>query len=224
MLKENMCQPRASIHSATLRNLSLAIALSLCTGAEAHAAADPTYAGKPFSGAPISIPGTVQAEDYDISPAAVNNVTFHYDGRIGTSEVRTTPDSIGLARFGAGHVSTTGEKQDPVGAYVGWTQTGEWWKYSLTVKQAGTYFVGGHFAAGGKGAQISFSFDSGATTGPLDIPTTAGFQPGVEVYHVWESLDKLATVSLPAGPVVMTVKIEKNAGLNLDYFTLAAAP
>jgi hypothetical protein len=51
------------------------------------------------------------------------------------------------------------------------------------------------------------------------IPTTAGFQPGVEVYHVWTKVENLAEVILPAGRCVMTARIEGAAGINLDYFS-----
>jgi hypothetical protein len=40
----------------------------------------------------------------------------------------------------------------------------------------------------------------------------------VEVYHVWETLDHLAEIHLLAADHVMTVKIEKAGGMNLDYF------
>ena len=68
------------------------------------------------------------------------------------------------------------------------------------------------------------TFTPQITTGPVEIPTTAGFQPGVEVYHVWETLDHLAEIKLPAGTYVMMFKIENNAGLNLDYFSFTKKP
>ena len=62
-----------------------------------------------------------------------------------------------------------------------------------------------------------------ANTGPLEIPTTAGYQPGVEVYHVWEKLQRLAQVKLAKGLYVMTVKVEAVAGLNIEYYTVTRA-
>ena len=198
----------------------------LLATALAAAQSTPTYAGKPYNGKPLAIPGTIQAEEYDISPNAANDVTFHYKGTPKKSPNRTSPDSIMVAGFGSGHVSTDGKPEDPKQVYVGWTQPGEWLKYTVQVDQPGTYVFGGKMSAGGKGAKISATFaPSSITTGPVEIPTTAGFQPGVEVYHVWETLDKLAEVKLPAGTYVMTIKIESpNAGMNFDYFTFTKKP
>ena len=183
----------------------------------AKSAAD--YAGKPYTGTPQVIPGIIQAEAYDIGPD-----TFSYHGEAKKTDCRTSPDSIGLAKFGKGHVTTTGQPEAPDQVYVGWTQTGEWLKYTVQVKEAGTYVFGGKFSAGAKGAKISVTFTPQITTGPIEIPTTAGFQPSVEVYHVWETLNNLATLNLPAGTYVMTVKIEAVAGMNLDYFTFTKKP
>ena len=177
------------------------------------------YAGKPETGAPLTIPGVIPAIGYDASPAGAKDISFHYDGDAKKSDFRTGADSIGLASFGGGHVSTAGvpEKTDQV--YVGWTQSGEWLKYTVKVAEAGTYVIGGKVAAGDTGATLSFSFSPELTTGEVTIPTTAGFQPGVEVYHVWETLDHLAEITLPAGTYVMKVEIGKVAGLNLESFT-----
>lgn len=183
------------------------------------------YAGKPYKGEPIALPGTIQAEEYDIAPDPKSGVTFGYDRDGNKNDVRVTPDAIGMARMGDGHLSIKGEACNPDGAYLGWTQTGEWTKYTVHVGESGIYRLGGQFAAAGDDGTLSFTFaplDKGAeiTTGPLPVPTTAGFQPGHEVYHVWEKLDDMAEVTLPKGDYVLTVKIEKNAGFNLDFFTV----
>jgi hypothetical protein len=195
-----------------------ALAATLSIGHGQTAAAD--YTGKPYNGTPIVIPGTIQAEQYDIAPGAANDVTFHYNGKIAQTPHRTSPDSIGVAKFGNGHVSTTGQPEAPEQVYVGWTQPGEWLKYTVQIAQPGTYIFGGKLAAGNKGAKISATFTPVITTGAIEIPTTAGFRPGVEVYHVWETLDRLAEVRLPSGTYVMTIRIEgPTAGMNFDYFT-----
>jgi hypothetical protein len=182
------------------------------------------YSGKPYGGEARPIPGLIQAEHYDISPGGVDGTTFHYNGPARNGNLRTTGDAIALARFGEGHVSIRGQPEDPDQVYVGWTQTGQWMKYSVHVKETATYRLGGHFAAGGNDATLSVSFTPELKTGPLAIPTTAGYQPGIEVYHVWETLDNLAKIKLDAGDYVMTVKIENAGGMNIDYLSFTKEP
>ena len=177
------------------------------------------YPGKPETGTPLAIPGAIPAINYDISPYGANNITFHYDGDAKKTGFRTGDDSIGIAAFGDDHVSTTGVPEKAGQVYVGWTQPGEWLKYTVTVAEAGTYVIGGKVAAGSTGATLTFSFGPDLTTGEIPIPTTAGFQPGKEVYHVWETLDHLAEIKLPAGTYLMKVEMGKVAGLNLETFT-----
>lgn len=187
-------------------------------------AASSNYTGKPYGGKVRRIPGIIQAEDYDIAPHGVDGITFHYTGTVRNANLRATGDGIALARFGAGHVSVKGEPENPDQVYVGWTETGQWMKYSVHVEETGTYRLGGHFAAAEANATLSVTFTSEIKTGPITPPTTAGYQPGVEVYHVWETLDHLADIHLPAGDYVMTVKIENAGGMNVDYLSFTKKP
>jgi hypothetical protein len=182
------------------------------------------YPGKPETGAPLAIPGAIPAVDYDISPYGANNITFHYDGDAKKTEFRTGDDSIGLAAFGDDHVTIAGVPEKVGQVYVGWTQPGEWLKYTVKIAEAGTYVIGAKVAAGSTGATLTFSFGPDLTTGEIAIPTTAGFRPGKEVYHVWETLDHLAEIKLPAGIYLMKVQIGKVAGLNLETYTFTKKP
>ncbi len=203
-----------------MKTACLVVGFSLCALVNIRADIPEEYTGKPMSGTPASVPGIIQAEAYDVAPDGTKDVTFGHAGEPKKSTYRPQADAVGVAGFGKGHVSTTGQAEAVDQVYVGWTRTGEWLKYTISVKEPGTYVFGGKFAAGAKDAKVSATFGPGLTTGPLAIPTTAGFQPGVEVYHVWETLDNLAEIQLPAGTYVMTVKIESGAGLNFDYFSL----
>jgi hypothetical protein len=190
------------------------------TAPAAPAAGADGYTGKPFGGKAREIPGTIQAEDYDVAPGNKEDVTFHYKGGAQKSDYR--PDSIRVTKFGGGHVNTKGDKEDPNQNYLGWTQDGEWMKYTVHVAQAGTYLFGGKFAAAGKDGKLSVVFTPTLKIS-ASIPTTAGFQPG-EVYHVWLISEKLGEVTLPAGDYVMQITLEKNGGCNMDYFTFTKKP
>ena len=210
----------------------LCCAPSLSRGEDsgASSAATPAYAGRPYAGKIAQIPGTIQAEEYDVSPGAAKGITFSYNGQPKQSPWRTTPDSIGLANFGRGHMTTDGKPEAPEQVYAGWTHVGEWWKYTVKVAAKGTFKIGGHFASGSKNSRLTFSFAPQNPSGPaistdaLLVPTTAGFQPGVEVYHVWETLDDIGEVTLSPGLYTLTVEIKNEAGLNVDYFTFTPKP
>jgi hypothetical protein len=190
------------------------------------ASAQEEYAGKPYGGQPQIIPGIIQAEHYDVAPTNTDGITFHYNRPARKTSFRTTDDSIGLTRFGNGHVSIADMPEDPDQVYLGYTHAGEWVKYTVRVAEPATYQIGGKFAAAFTNAVISVTFTPEIKTGPIHIPPTAGYRPGVEVYHVWERLDDLAEIELPAGDFVMTVKIEneKNGEMNIDYLTFTKKP
>jgi hypothetical protein len=182
------------------------------------------YAGTPYGGQPHQIPGIIRAVEYDVAPGGVSGITFHCTSQARGKEFRTTSDSLALVPFGKGHVTIAGLPEDPSQVYVGYTDTGEWMKYTIHVVESGVYQIGGHFAAGFTNAALSVTFTPAIKTGLIHIPTTAGYQPNNEVYHVWEKLDDLAEIQLPAGDCIMTVKIEEAGGMNIDYLAFVKKP
>jgi len=183
------------------------------------------YTGKPFYGTLQAIPGTIEAFTYDIAPNDQPEITFHYSGKYSTSSFRKGNDSMGIGSLDNSHLMTDGKKPNPPeGSYLGWTQDGEWAKYSVKVTATATYIVGGQFASAGKDSKISLTFSPTLTTGAMDIPTTDGFQPETEVYHVWEKLDNMKEITLPKGSYVMTLKLEKASGLNVKNITFTQKP
>jgi len=182
------------------------------------------YAGMPFGGQRHQIPGIIRAAEFDVAPGGVAGITYHCNRQTRGGQFRTADDSIALVPFGKGHVTIAGLPEDPSQVYVGYIDTGEWLKYSVHVAESGVYQIGGHFAAGFTNAALSVTFSPALKTGPIHIPTTAGYQPNTEVYHVWEKLDDLAEIPLPAGDYVMTVKIEEAGGMNIDYLSFIKKP
>ncbi len=168
--------------------------------ADAPATIPADYKGKPAKAA-VELPGTIKLTEYDTG-----------DGTVSANKPR-------VADFDKSHKTIKGDPEDTSQKYLGWTAKGQWVKITVHVKDPGTYVIGGHFAAAGKDGKLSFSFND-ITTGPIAIPTTAGYLPGVEVYHVWERLDNLAEVKLPAGDYVFCCKIEADGGFNLESVTV----
>ena len=180
----------------TLASLWMSL-LSPLPAQDAPASSADGYEGKPFNGTPMMIPGTLIGIDYDLAPNDQPGITFNYGGKYGKSPFRPGTDAMGIGGFDKSHLTTDGTPMPLEGGYLGWTQNQEWAKYTVQVTETATYRVGGQFAAGGNGSRISLAFTPTLATGPLAIPTTAGIQPGVEVYHVWEKLDNLTFTRKP---------------------------
>lgn len=198
--------------------LSILTILALCAALpSAAAASEPSYAGQPHGGAAQAVPGTIEAEAYDIAPA--EGVSFRYRGGGTSGPFRTTPDAIGIGVVGDDHVHTDGTHLPVGGFYLGWTQDGQWMRYTVEVAEAGVYAIGGRFAAGGSGSRLELRCADGPAAA-FTVPSSEGFQPQVEVYHVWHRLDGLAEIALPAGRQVLTLTLVRAAGLNVDHITL----
>jgi hypothetical protein len=155
----------------------------------------------PYGGTAAAIPGTVQAENYDTGGQGVaynvtsvngNGTAYRADG----VDLETTSDTSGVDN-------------------VGWTASGQWFRYTVNVVTAGTYTVSlrvatpsavtdGFHLASAAGANLS---------GNVNLPATGGWQ-------TWATVT--VPVTLPAGQQVLTLA-EDNGGWNLNYLQFATS-
>jgi len=162
------------------------------------------YTGTPYTGTAIALPGTVQAENFD---KGGEGVAYHdADAANQGGQYRTT-EGVDIETC-----SDTGGGFD-----VGWTQGGEWEKYTVNASTAKTYAVtfriASGFASGTQVAQIHLEDKNGTNlTGTLNVIATGGWQ-------TWTNLTANAT--LPAGSNVLRLYIDgSNNGFNINYMTL----
>jgi hypothetical protein len=142
----------------------------------------------PYPSAPAAIPGTVLAENYDTGGQGVAyNVTS-----INGSDNAYRSDGVDLEA-----TSATGGGND-----LGWTATGQWFKYTVNVATAGTYKVTFEVAAESAIADaFHISNSAGANlSGSVAVPDTGAWQ-------TWTTVT--ATVTLPAG--VQTLTFDQDA-------------
>ena len=155
----------------------------------------------PYGGTAAAIPGTVQAENYDTGGQGVAyNVTS-----INGNGTAYRPDGVDLEA-----ASDTGGTQD-----LGWTATGQWFKYSVNVATAGTYTLSLRIATPAA-VTDGFHLANAAGTnlsGNINLPSTGGWQN-------WSTVT--ASVTLPAGAQVLTLA-EDNGGWNLNYAQFATS-
>ena len=153
----------------------------------------------PFGGTPAAIPGTVQAENYDVGGQGVGyNVTT-----VNGSDNGYRTDGVDL------EVCTdTGG-----GVNSGWSAAGQWFRYTVNVGSAGTYAVTFRVANGGT-TNATFHLQNSAGTNlsnTVTVAPTGGWQTWVNV---------TANVTLPAGQQVLTVS-QDSGGYNLNYMSFA---
>ena len=155
----------------------------------------------PYGGTAAAIPGTVQAENYDTGG---QGVAYNVASVNGTGNAYRS-DGVDLEA-----TSDTGGGYD-----LGWTGSGQWFRYTVTVATAGTYTVSLRVAAPSAVTDALHLADASGTdlSGAIAIPATGGWQ-------AWAAVT--ATVALPAGQQVLTLD-QDNGGWNVNFLAFAAS-
>ena len=155
----------------------------------------------PYGGTAAAIPGTVQAANYDTGGQGVAYNVASVNG----SGNSYRSDGVDLETC-----TDTGCGDD-----IGWTASGQWFKYTVNVATAGTYTVSLRLAAPSAvtdGLHIASS--SGANlSGNINVPATGGYQ-------TWTTVT--ANVTLPAGQQTLTID-QDNGGWNIHQLTFASS-
>jgi hypothetical protein len=154
----------------------------------------------PYGGTAAAVPGTVQAANYDTGG---QGVAYNVTSVNGTAN-SYRPDGVDLETC-----TDTGCGYD-----LGWTATGQWSRYTVSVATAGTYAVSLRVASP-SGVTDGLHIASSAGTslsGAVNVPDTGGWQD-------WATVT--ASVTLPAGQQTLTVD-QDNGGWNLRYMAFAA--
>src|SRR5207249_2886045 len=113
----------------------------------------------PFYGTAMSLPGTIQAEDFDNGG---EQVAYHdQDAGNNGGVYRSTDVDIQAASEG--------------GYAIGWFFAGEWLKYTTNVLTNGTYTTMARVASPCSGASMQLEVD-GTPLGSLAVPNTGGWQ------------------------------------------------
>ncbi len=104
--------------------------------------------------------------------------------------------------------------------YVGWTQPGEWIKYTIQVKEAGRYQLGIQFTAN-QNAKIAFAVNDVPVTQPIAIPATFAAADTVawRQWHHWNYMDNIATIYLKKGIQTFTIHTVETGNMNYDFIT-----
>jgi hypothetical protein len=155
----------------------------------------------PYRMTPAAVPGTVEAEDYDLGGPG-----FAYDD--------DDANNNGNAYRPAEGVDLESTTDTGLGFNVGWTVPGEWIEYAVDVA-AGTYDVEVRVASAVGGGTLHIEFDGVDRTGPVTFAGTGGWQN-------WTTV-RAEIVTLDAG--VQTMRLAIDAGeFNVNRITIAEPP
>jgi|GEM_PF-449508 len=160
----------------------------------------PTPVSTPYSGTAVTIPGIIEAENYDLGGQGV-----------GYSD-STTGNSGGAYRNDDVDISTTTDN-GIAGYNLGWVAAGEWLQYSINVQQAGNYKLTYRVATPQTTGQIQF-IAGGQVLSTTNIPSTGD-------WNTWANVDS-TNVNLAARSQIIRIKFT-GAEVNLNNFTLALA-
>ena len=144
----------------------------------------------PYTGTAISIPGTIEAENFD---KGLEGTSYHDSDFINQGDVY---------RFGEGvDIYQTSGK-----IYVGNVEPGEWLEYTINVAEEGTYNISANMAAIIPGGEFYLQFENGAT-----LPFTAIASGSLSTFKYVTN-----TFHLLAGEQIMRLNITKTPEFSIN--------
>lgn len=157
----------------------------------------------PYGGAPIAIPGRIQAELFDEG----GNGFAYNDNSPGSS---VTP----VVNFRPEEDVDIENCTDAGAGYnVGFAMAGEWLEYTIDVKSAGKYDLDLRVACNGTGRTVALtSADGKAIASNIPIPNTGG----------WQTWETITVKNLELGNGVQTIRltIGQTDYVNINYLEL----
>lgn len=139
---------------------------------------------------PNSIPGTVEAEDYDIGCPE----DAYHDSEERNRGGKYRPDEgVDIDDYNGGYT-------------LGWTSAGEWLVYTVDVAETGSYEMALSLSTNSDYSKVRVEFDDEDKTGSISIPNTGSFQEFINVNK---------TIDLEARQYQMKVYVEAGP-FNLD--------
>lgn len=193
-----------------------------------------SYKGHPWHDSIQTIPGKIQCEFYD---GGGEGIAYHDADAVNNGSGKLNPNDgsfLNTFRMNEGvdisYTKTNTTDDNPYNVveplmgqlYVGWTEPGEWINYTIEIQKAGTYHVSLMYTANADG-KISLSLDGKDISGKVLVRSTYNFKETVawRQWHHWNKAENLATVTLPEGKHILTLRTVDNGNMNYDYVEFA---
>jgi uncharacterized delta-60 repeat protein len=166
----------------------------------------------PFHGAPLAIPGTIEAEDYDNGGPGVAylDTTVNVNDATGAYQSNYRPGS---------GVDLETDSDGGNNVHVAYIHAGEWLQYTVYVAGSGLYNVQARVASAGPGGTFHLELDGVNKTGPVPIPDTGG-------WLAFQSIT-MPSLLLAGGQHSLRIVFDSNGANgvfvgNLNYLTFVA--
>ena len=140
---------------------------------------------------PNNIPGIIEAEDFD---TGCRGDAFYDRDEINEGGQYRISEGVDIEKCSAG------------GYNVGWTHTGDWMAYSVTINKSALYQISFYITSAYDSGKMHLELDGEDKTGIISIPNTVGFQN-------WDVIKR--TIKLDAGQHLLKVVVDGDL-FNLD--------
>lgn len=165
----------------------------------------PPQPRSPFLENPISIPGKVEAENFDNGG---EGVAYHYPSGISTEKEYRPNEGINIGTPGAGLY------------HLGYIENEEWTEYTLNVMHPGKYsLIASVAGGGGSGGKFNLSFRKISAVNKY-LTTETFTVPGTSSWNTYTSIS--TTAVLDSGIQIMRMSVLSATAFNLDYIILPA--
>lgn len=151
---------------------------------------------EPYNGKVVTLPGKVEAENYDVPGKGKGNSTYR--------------DSDSENKGGAYREEGVDIEEGGDNFAVGYTAAGEWLEYTVDVKTAGEYELLVHAASGSETSSFQFSIDGQTVTEVIEMPKTG------EDWSVYKDISA-GKVNLTEGQHIVRLSITGDY-VNIDWF------
>ena len=145
--------------------------------------------GTPYSGTALAIPGTIQAEHFNLGGEAV---AYHDTGASNLTAAFRTTEGVDIDNcndVGGGH-------------YVSWIDSSEWLKYAVNVQTAGTYSLTARVATVYAGKSFHVEVNGVNVSGAIAVPNTGGWETWWDV--------AVPNITLSAGAQTMRIVMDRD--------------
>lgn len=153
----------------------------------------------PYGGTAWTIPGKIQAENYDL-------------GGQGVAFNETTTANQGNAYRTTEAVDVEACTDTDAGYNIGYTVAGEWLEYTVLVGADGSYNLAVRVAATAAGKTFHIELDGANISGTIMVPNTAGWQN-------WQTVN-INNIPLTAGQKILKVAFD-SGDFNLNYVSFS---